>query len=147
MSRRTLEKQTLKNPSEALQDTGTGGSYPISTDRVVWAIAAWEYYLVTGDKGWLKEAYEGLRNTALKDLHVAFDSNVNLFKGETCSMDWRTHTYPNWFTNVNIGESFSSGTNAYIGKFLTTSLICCGEATPKIEANPFDMQPTRWEAT
>lgn len=112
MSRRTLEKQTLKNPSEALQDTGTGGSYPISTDRVVWAIAAWEYYLVTGDKGWLKEAYEGLRNTALKDLHVAFDSNVNLFKGETCSMDWRTHTYPNWFTNVNIGESFSSGTNA-----------------------------------
>ena len=112
MSRRTLEKQTLKNPSEALQDTGTGGSYPISTDRVVWAMAAWEYYLVTGDKGWLKEAYEGLRNTALKDLHVAFDSNVNLFKGETCSMDWRTHTYPNWFTNVNIGESFSSGTNA-----------------------------------
>lgn len=112
MSRRTLEKQTLKNPSEALQDTGTGGSYPISTDRVVWAMAAWEYYLSTGDKVWLKEAYEGLRNTALKDLHIAFDSNVNLFKGETCSMDWRTHTYPNWFTNVNIGESFSCGTNA-----------------------------------
>lgn len=66
-----LWKANIENPSEALQDTGTGGSYPISTDRVVWAIAAWEYYLVTGDKGWLKEAYEGLRNTALKDLHVA----------------------------------------------------------------------------
>lgn len=112
ISRRTLEKQTLQNPREALQDTGSGGSYPISTDRVVWAVAAWEYYLVTGDKLWLQEAYEGLRNTALKDLHIAFDTNVNLFKGETCSMDWRTHTYPNWFSNVNIGESFSSGTNA-----------------------------------
>ena len=124
VSRRTLEKQTLKNPSEALQDTGSGGSYPISTDRVVWAIAAWEYYLVTGDKIWLQEAYEGLRNTALKDLHVAFDSNVNLFKGETCSMDWRTHTYPNWFTNVNIGESFSCGTNAlhfFLYRFLTNA--------------------------
>lgn len=112
VSRRTLEKQTMKNPSEALQDTGTGGSWPISTDRVVWAMAAWEYYLVTGDRNWLKEAYEGLKYTALKDLHVAFDSNVNLFKGETCSMDWRTHTYPNWFSNSTIGESYSSGTNS-----------------------------------
>lgn len=112
ISRKTLEKQTLKNPSEALQDTGSGGSYPISTDRVVWSLAAWEYYLATGDREWLAEAYELLSNTAYKDLHVAFDPEIRLFKGETCSMDWRTHTYPNWFTNANIGESFSSGTNA-----------------------------------
>ena len=111
-SRKTLEKQTLKNPSEALQDTGTGGSYPISTDRVVWAVAAWEYYLATGDVDWLREAYEGLSYTAKKDLHLAYDRNVHLFRGETCSMDWRTHTYPNWFTNAVIGESFSSGTKA-----------------------------------
>ena len=112
ISRKTLEKQTLKNPKEALQDTGSGGSWPISTDRVVWALAAWEYYLTTGDRQWLAEAYEGLGNTANKDIHVAFDPRVGLFKGETCSMDWRTHTYPNWFTNARIGESFSSGTNA-----------------------------------
>lgn len=112
MSRRTLDKQTLSNPREALQDTGSGGSWPISTDRVVWAMAAWEYYLSSGDKAWLAEAYEGLSNTARKDIHVAFDEQVNLFKGETCSMDWRTHSYPNWFSNALIGESFSSGTNA-----------------------------------
>jgi hypothetical protein len=109
---RTLRKQTLKNPKEALQDTGTGGSWPISTDRVVWALAAWEYYLATGDKAWLEEAYESLRYTAQKDIHVAFDEKIGLFRGEACSMDWRTHTYPNWFSNENIGESFSSGTNA-----------------------------------
>ena len=109
---RTLRKQTLKNPKEALQDTGTGGSWPISTDRVVWALAAWEYYLVTGDTAWLAEAYESLRYTAEKDIHVAFDEKIGLFRGEACSMDWRTHTYPNWFSNENIGESFSSGTNA-----------------------------------
>ncbi|GAO43367.1 carbohydrate-binding protein [Flavihumibacter petaseus] len=112
ISLNTLRKQTLKNPKEALQDTGTGGSWPISTDRVVWAIAAWEYYLVTGDRNWLAEAYEGLRYTALKDIHVAYDEQVGLFRGEACSMDWRTHTYPNWFSNENIGESFSTGTNA-----------------------------------
>ncbi len=122
ISKRTLQKQTLNNPKEALQDTGTGGSWPISTDRVVWALAAWEYYLSTGDKDWLAEAYEGLSYTAEKDIHVAFDNNVGLFKGETCSMDWRTHTYPNWFSNENIGESFSSGTNAlhmFMYEFLT----------------------------
>lgn len=112
IARKTLEKQTLKNPSEALQDTGSGGSYPISTDRVVWALAAWEYYLASGDKGWLRQTYEGLSYTARKDIHIAYDSNIHLFRGETCSMDWRIHSYPNWFTNANIGESFSSGTNS-----------------------------------
>jgi hypothetical protein len=112
ISLNTLRKQTLKDPPEALQDTGTGGSWPMSTDRIVWAIAAWEYYLSTGDKNWLKEAYTSLRYTAEKDIHVAFDDSIGLFKGEACSMDWRTHTYPNWFSNENIGESFSTGTNA-----------------------------------
>lgn len=112
ISRRTLEKQTLRNPREALQDTGSGGSWPISTDRVVWALAAWEYYLYTGDESFLREAYEGLSYTARKDIHVAFDRQIGLFKGETCSMDWRTHTYPNWFSNATIGGSFSCGTNA-----------------------------------
>ena len=124
VSRKTLEKQTLKNPSEALQDTGTGGSWPISTDRVVWALAAWEYYLATGDKDWLKQTYEGLSYTARKDIHVAYDENVHLFKGETCSMDWRKHSYPNWFSNAIIGESFSSGTNAlhyFLYRFLLSS--------------------------
>lgn len=112
ISRKTLDKQTLRHPSEALQDTGSGGSWPISTDRVVWAMAGWEYFLSSGDKAWLAGAYEGLSETARKDIHVAFDEKADLFKGETCSMDWRTHTYPNWFSNASIGESFSAGTNA-----------------------------------
>jgi len=135
ISRRTLEKQTLKNPSEALQDTGSGGSYPISTDRVVWALAAWEYFLSTGDKDWLKQTYEGLSYTAKKDIHVAYDSNIHLFRGETCSMDWRIHTYPNWFTNANIGESFSSGTNA-LHYFLYRFLLAAGK---EIGADEEDM--------
>lgn len=130
ISKKTLQKQTLSNPKEALQDTGTGGSWPISTDRVVWALAAWEYYLTTGDKDWLAEAYEGLSYTAEKDIHVAFDPNTGLFKGETCSMDWRTHTYPNWFSNENIGESFSSGTKA-LHMFMYDFLIRSGKILGK----------------
>jgi hypothetical protein len=130
ISKKTLQKQTLSNPKEALQDTGTGGSWPISTDRVVWALAAWEYYLSTGDKDWLAEAYEGLSYTAEKDIHVAFDNNIGLFRGETCSMDWRTHTYPNWFSNENIGESFSCGTNA-LHLFMYDFLVKTGKLLGK----------------
>jgi len=136
VSRKTLEKQTLQNPREALQDTGSGGSWPISTDRVVWAIAAWEYYLATGDKNWLEYCYEGLSYTAEKDIHVAFDNKINLFKGETCSMDWRTHTYPNWYTNVTIGESYSSGTNAlhaFMYDFLTKAGNILGKPQAEVD--------------
>lgn len=136
VSKRTLRKQTLKNPSEALQDTGTGGSWPISTDRVVWALAAWEYYLSTGDEAWLAEAYEGLSYTAQKDIHMAFDKNTGLFRGETCSMDWRTHTYPNWFSNENIGESPSSGTNAlhmFMYEFLTKAGKSLGKDAAEVK--------------
>lgn len=120
----------MQNPKEALQDTGSGGSWPISTDRVVWAMAAWEYYLYTGDKSWLESVYDGLKYTAQKDIHVAFDANAGLFKGETCSMDWRTHTYPNWFINSVIADSFSSGTNA-LHKFLYQFLGAAGRITGK----------------
>ena len=31
---------------QIIQDTGSGGAWPISTDRMVWALAAWEIYKV-----------------------------------------------------------------------------------------------------
>lgn len=113
----------MQNPKEALQDTGSGGSW-LFLQIVSYGQAAWEYILYTGDKTWLESVYDGLKYTALKDIHVAFDPNVGLFKGETCSMDWRTHTYPNWFINSVIGDSFSSGTNAlhkFFYQFLGTA--------------------------
>ena len=36
-----------------IQDTGSGGAWPVSTDREIWCVAAWEVYKVTGDKKWL----------------------------------------------------------------------------------------------
>jgi hypothetical protein len=46
-----------------IQDTGTGGAYPCSTDRVIWAVAAWEIYKATGDKNWLRQAYLIIKNS------------------------------------------------------------------------------------
>ncbi|MGN1238824.1 MAG: hypothetical protein ACI4UW_07850, partial [Muribaculaceae bacterium] len=74
-------KAKVKN-DRIVQDTGTGGSWPVSTDRIVWVMAAWEIYKVTGDKEWLRYAYDVARNTIEDDRLVALDRSTGLMHGE-----------------------------------------------------------------
>ncbi len=95
-----------------IQDTGTGGSWPVSSDRTTWAIAAWEVYLVTGDKQWLEQSFEILNNSVREDLLTVYDARTGLFYGESSFLDWREQTYPRWMEPKDIYQSFSLGTNA-----------------------------------
>ncbi|GAC1646879.1 MAG: hypothetical protein NVS4B3_00060 [Gemmatimonadaceae bacterium] len=94
-----------------IQDTGTGGSWPISTDRMSWALAAWELYAATGDRGWLQTAYDVVRRSAEADLHAAFDPTTELFRGESSFLDWREQSYPRWMEPRDIYQSQALGTN------------------------------------
>ena len=99
------------------QDTGTGGSYPVSVDRIITALSIWEQYLTTGDLKLLEKYYEYSENTIEQDLHVAYDPETGLFKGETGGLDHRDKTYPDWMSETNkdslanIAESKSSIVN------------------------------------
>lgn len=105
--------QAKVNASEhIIQDTGTGGSWPVSTDRVVWAVAAWEIYLASGDMEFLAWAYRVIRNSAQRDLHIAWDPATRLFFGESSFLDWREQTYPIWMQPADIYESKALGTSA-----------------------------------
>jgi len=95
-----------------IQDTGTGGSWPISSDRMVWALAVWEIYLVTGDNDWLQNSYSIIKNSAESDLATILDPETNLFRGESSFLDWREQTYPRWMDPKDIYESKNLGTNA-----------------------------------
>lgn len=95
-----------------IQDTGTGGAYPVSTDRIIWAVAAWELYKVTGDKDWLAKAYGIIKKSVEDDLHNAYDPKTGLVKGESSFLDWREQTYPRWMQPADIFESENLGTNA-----------------------------------
>lgn len=95
-----------------VQDTGTGGAWPISTDRIVWAVAAWEIYKVTGDKKWLEQAYQIIKRTIDVDLQNIMDPATGLVKGESSFLDWREQTYPKWMEPTDIFESLTLGTNA-----------------------------------
>lgn len=104
-------KKKVKN-GKIIQDTGTGGAYPISTDREIWAVAAWEVYKVTGDKDWLKYAYEVIKNSINDDLENIYDPETGMAKGESSFLDWREETYPTWMQPADIYESKCLGTNA-----------------------------------
>jgi hypothetical protein len=108
--RRGLEAR-VDGEGRIRQDSGSGGSWPVSTDRVAWALAAWELYAATGDREWLRTAHDVIRRSLEADLVVAFDPATGLFRGETTFLDWREQSYPRWMEPADIGVSEALGTN------------------------------------
>lgn len=95
-----------------IQDTGSGGAWPISSDRTTWALAAWEIYNATGDENWLRKAYTIIKNTVDDDYKVIRNKETGMYSGESSFLDWREQTYPKWMSNKDIYVSQNLGTNA-----------------------------------
>jgi hypothetical protein len=93
-----------------MQDTGSGGSWPISTDRVVWFLGARH---LLDDKAFADDTWRALKDTLAQDRLYTFDGKLGLYRGETSFLDWREQTYPRWTEkDVGfIGESFALSTN------------------------------------
>jgi hypothetical protein len=93
-----------------MQDTGSGGSWPISTDRVVWFLGARH---LLDDKAFADKVWQALQDTLAQDREYAFDARLGLYRGETSFLDWREQTYPEWTKDnvVFIAQSFALSTN------------------------------------
>lgn len=109
ISKISLLKKVKRN--RIIQDTGSGGAWPVSSDRTIWSLAAWEVYKVTGDKNWLKKVYYIIKNTTEDDYKTLHSDKTGMFKGESSFLDWREQTYPKWMSNVDIYMSQNLGTN------------------------------------
>ena len=96
---------------EIVQDTGTGGAWPCSTDREIWVGAAWEIYKVTGDMEWLKKVYPIAKSSLEVDMRTVFEPETNLVRGESSFIDWREQSYPRWMEPADIYDSKCLGTN------------------------------------
>ena len=96
---------------QIIQDTGTGGAWPCSTDRQIWTTAAWELYKATGDKEWLETAYKVAKNSLSVDMLTLYDNETGLVKGESSFIDWRQQSYPRWMECADIYDSKCLGTN------------------------------------
>lgn len=92
------------------QDTGSGGSWPISSDRVVWFLAARH---LLDNPAFAEQVWQALQGTLAQDRDVVFDAQMGLYRGETSFLDWREQTYPDW-TRADvrfIGDSYALSTN------------------------------------
>ncbi|MBP5407330.1 hypothetical protein J6Z19_09365 [bacterium] len=101
---------------QIVQDTGSGGSWPISTDRVVWALGAMETLKnLEGNEytSFLNKSYEAIKNTLEADRTYVFDEKDGLYRGEQSFLDWREQTYPKWTADntKHIGMSKTLSTN------------------------------------
>nr|MDE6196903.1 hypothetical protein [Muribaculaceae bacterium] len=92
-----------------IQDTGSGGAWPVSSDREIWTLAAYEVYKVTGDRSWLRYIYPVIKKS-LADDALTVSTEGGLVKGETSFIDWREQSYPRWMQSADIYNSEALGT-------------------------------------
>ncbi|MBQ2972203.1 MAG: hypothetical protein IJE16_06610 [Ruminococcus sp.] len=104
------------------EDTGTGGSYPVSTDKIITYLSVWEIYLSTGDESVLEYFYDICLANIEQDYNTVYDTESGLIKGETCGLDWRSQTYPDWMGN-EVEESLA---NIAEGKAASVNMIYLG---------------------
>lgn len=85
-----------KDSWQIIQDTGSGGSWPVSTDRVTWAFGAGRVLSTLDGKAradFVQHAYKVLRGTVEADRIAIYDSYDGLYTGEQSFLDWRDQTY------------------------------------------------------
>jgi hypothetical protein len=117
---------------QIIQDTGSGGSYPISSDRIVWILGASETlkYLPESERqAFLAKVYTLLSDTIEQDRRLIFDETDGLYRGEQSFLDWREQTYPGWTKdNVKaIGMSKALSVNAAYYFALNTASEYAGQ--------------------
>jgi hypothetical protein len=110
VAKTSLRKKVTRG--KIVQDTGSGGAWPVSSDRTTWVLAAWEIYKATGDQAWLDEVFPIIKNTLEDDHKTIYEATTGLYSGESSFLDWREQTYPKWMDNRDIFASLNLGTNA-----------------------------------
>lgn len=114
---------------QIVQDTGSGGSWPVSTDRISWAFGAEEALraLPPADrKAFAPRALRALSTTIDIDRVAAFDAATGLYTGEQSFLDWREQSYAAWIVNdiASLASSKALSTNVahYKGLSLAADL-------------------------
>lgn len=92
------------------QGGGAGGAWPVVGLHAIWASAAWEVYVMTGDRKWLAEAFATLETTLRTDKAVLTDPTYGLMHGAQLT-GIAVSGYSQWMTPADIYESMTATTN------------------------------------
>ncbi|MGH8294317.1 MAG: Six-hairpin glycosidase-like protein [Steroidobacteraceae bacterium] len=122
-----------------MQDTGSGGSWPVSTDRVVWFLGARH---LLADRAFADTVYRTLTHTLAQDRRYVFDPRIGLYRGETSFLDWREQSYPAWTAHdvVFIAQSFALSTNVLHYQALRLAASMAGQRGQRAAAVRYSRQ-------
>jgi hypothetical protein len=110
---------------QIIQDTGSGGSWPVSTDRVTWAFGAEEVLKTlpaAERKAFAARALLALVNTIENDRLAAFDTADRLYTGEQSFLDWRDQSYAAWITRDLASMATSKALSTNVGHYKALTL-------------------------
>lgn len=110
---------------QIIQDTGSGGSWPVSTDRVSWAFGAEKALQALPEaerKPFAARALKALSNTIENDRLAAFDAASGLYSGEQSFLDWRDQSYAAWITGDIASLASSKALSTNIGHYKALTL-------------------------
>jgi predicted alpha/beta superfamily hydrolase len=132
---------------QIVQDTGSGGSWPVSTDRVSWAFGAEQalHALPAKERAqFAGTALLALRNTIENDRIAAYDPASGLYNGEQSFLDWREQSYAAWVPGdlSSMATSKSLSTNVAHFKALTLA----AELAQQAGDNAAALRYARWAA-
>lgn len=105
---------------QIVQDTGSGGSWPVSTDRVTWAFAAEEVLRTLPAQerpAFAQRALKALVNTVENDRIAAFDAVTGLYTGEQSFLDWRDQSYAAWIPNDLASMATAKALSTNVGHY------------------------------
>jgi hypothetical protein len=127
---------------QIVQDTGSGGSWPVSTDRITWAFGAEEVLkmLPAAERNaFAARALKALVNTIENDRLAAFDAGDRLYTGEQSFLDWRDQSYAAWITGdiASLASSKALSTNVGHYKALTLAATLAREQGQDALANKY----------
>ena len=116
---------------QIVQDTGSGGSWPVSTDRVTWAFAAEEVLrtLPAAERpAFAAKALKALVNTLENDRLAAFDASTGLYTGEQSFLDWRDQSYASWIPGDLASMASSKALSTNVGHYQALRLAARQDA-------------------
>jgi hypothetical protein len=110
---------------QIVQDTGSGGSWPVSTDRITWAFAAEDVLqALPADQrpAFASTALKALSNTIENDRIAAFDKATGLYTGEESFLDWRDQSYAKWIPDDLSSMASSKALSTNVGHYKALTL-------------------------
>jgi predicted alpha/beta superfamily hydrolase len=127
---------------QIIQDTGSGGSWPVSTDRVSWAFGADEALKALAPeerRAFAATALKALTNTLENDRIAVYDRADGLYNGEESFLDWREQSYAAWIPGdlASMATSKALSTNAGHYKALTLAAQLAAEQGDKALADKY----------